>query len=536
MILPIIIDIMPQVEAPLITEFYRALDMQKRCGGAIVAQEEYFNSPSTFSEKGRIEAQNDGFLLQRYFDVPSEKDLELITPYAIPKKLFDEIIYTSGSYTDAMHSLVTQGYEPLEEWLSLVIEDIYAKRNELPSCFLTTRDLASVKNVAQKFDIPIFYYEWASFREPVYSFKAHLDTAGVNLTAGTEERFNQFCKELKTYPKSLLTAKEILALTLQPKYMKLLSLYDTEPSYEVGVVLGIRNVPIMTNVAFNHPSNYDSLRLAIDNFQNNEILIRSNPNNPDRNIIANAGLPIDGSETAAEFIIKCRRTIAIASNMTFETMLWNRSAFSFGQGLCRSQCMEKIDSTVKNPDIRFLNFMSFAFYIPFEWVYNEEYLMWRINEKPSEIEIYQKHLEYVLSCLELDIKILNFGVDVRLGEILQQLGFDINGFPILTQQTDYGQNIMNIMQEWKSTELSKREEKLFSLLLHNIYHKSHLEASMHQEISRANALIISMEKAKKLSTRIKLWVKRFLPYSLYSSLVKLKRSIFGPHDVGDIDL
>ena len=67
----------------------------------------------------------------------------------------------------------------------------------------------------------------------------------------------------------------------------------------------------------------------------------------------------------------------------------------------------------------FMSFIAFGFLIPFEFLNNPEYLLWRLS-KPSEKEIYLYHLYYYLNCCGLEKSVLDLEGGVRLKTIVQR--------------------------------------------------------------------------------------------------------------------
>ena len=45
--------------------------------------------------------------------------------------------------------------------------------------------------------------------------------------------------------------------------------------------------------------------------------------------------------------------------------------------------------------ISFINFTTFGYFVPWELLRDTEYIRWRLTQ-PSEIEIYEKHMEFYL--------------------------------------------------------------------------------------------------------------------------------------------
>ena len=73
----------------------------------------------------------------------------------------------------------------------------------------------------------------------------------------------------------------------------------------------------------------------------------------------------------------------------------------------------------KSSDIKLLNYMVFAYFAPWELMFDCDYIRWRLKN-PKIIDVYRKNLSFVLNKIEIDYStMLQMNTKERFGMILK---------------------------------------------------------------------------------------------------------------------
>lgn len=426
MIIPFIFDPAPGNKARWLYEFLEFVKMQsKESFGTVIAQEEYICPLSEWKKRGREEVEGELIVSHSI----TQQEMDRVRFCVLPEKLFEPLFLQTGSLSNMTAFLVKQRYIPWEEWLEATFSELQRNSGERVEALIMFRQFHSVDIIAKKHNVTIFYYDAGAFRGPVYRNTIYLDTYGFFTNCGLEQRFRTFCeykKELQ--PERLLSAKEILALMLEPAHKNKVNLVELSPEYQCGVALqsGIADLMLPES----HTRNEDLIAMAVRNFPLESILTRGVPGST----FDTFGTRPDSSEFACDFIAKCECIITRASNMAYEALLYGRQMYCAEKGLYQFKGMHDLNypkSSVES-DAWLVAFVAMGFYVPREFLYDMQYLRWRI-EAPSEIEIYNKNLDYYLVCRGISQKVLAEPPKTRWSAILYEQGFDPFGYP--TQQS-----------------------------------------------------------------------------------------------------
>ena len=215
----------------------------------------------------------------------------------------------------------------------------------------------------------------------------------------------------------VLTRKEILALFLRDQDLHRLVSMDLYEEYEIGVALSsasnieVREIGAPTNEqVIDHVGTFASL---------DTVLVRAHP--PEKPQV-DAGVHLDDALDAADFILRCRRITATASNMGYEAMLYGKTAYVWAPmpfaGVSVTAA-DRLDDAVV--DLVTLNWITFAFFAPYDLIFDQDYLDWRLT-KPSEEELYRRHLDNYLARWSVSPEVLHLSGDERLAAFLVARG------------------------------------------------------------------------------------------------------------------
>lgn len=447
MFVPFIIDFSPDIEARYLGEFYRSLTVAKQYGWPIIAQKEYFYSPEYYAKVGRPEPVDKQWASVIEYDFPTDEDLKKINQYPFPEEILEQLIDEQHSQSNACVFLFKNSHAPFENWISQILDDISDSYNEPIEAIIALRYYPSLDSAARKRKIPIIYYDMGAFRPTAYRNTAYIDFKGFLDNTSCEERYSEFCKEKENNYCDILSRKEILSLFLSPEYMSSITLLDKEPEYEMGVAT--QSTLFYYSLANTYQNNLDLISEAKKVYPDQRLLLRVHPGDSCQAKYDRFFSNIDPSPVPLMFISKCKRVASVTSNVCFEAMLWGKIAYSIGENQYSSQALRKLsDKSETIADLEFINFITFCFYIPYEFLKDMDYLRWRLT-KPSELEIYNRHLKYYLECRGVDRELLNTTHSERVYRIMEAQGFNALGEPLKDQSQT---------EEW--IEILKKAEKL----------------------------------------------------------------------------
>lgn len=396
MIIPIIFSLNPVANDRMYTwVFIKAVSFAKRYHWPVIAQKQYFdnidNLEGFFSEN----------LLEHFEYEPIDKrDLVKIIPIEFPKELETEYINKYPSQTDAYLASLRTPWKEMEQFLNQEIDKVETVSGEKVEAFYILPNSNFIDNVAARRNIPVIHFEWGPFRPRAYRKTAYFDFD--NIVLGLRKRYDEFIKQQENTKVPMFTRQEILALFLEKDYLHY-AVEKTEPSYEVGVATGYSTIGEYS--AYNMVSLIELQNKISKKFKEDEVCWRMHPEDPQH-----AQLPVKNKschENTVEFILDCKRIVSMNSNMIYEAMVWDRFGYDIGFSHYSFQGNDTLDSIDdKAPDIQFLNFVAFAYLIPYEFLNSLEYIRFRLS-KPSEEEIYKYHLNYYLNVYNLKKEIID---------------------------------------------------------------------------------------------------------------------------------
>jgi len=237
-------------------------------------------------------------------------------------------------------------------------------------------------------------------------------------------------------------------------------------------------------------NNLDLILTAKRNYTEDELILRMHPGDTSYSKYKTVK-NIDTSDSSMKFVIKSKRIATVSSNVAFEAMLWGRTIYTTGKCAYSFKAQKNLSDKKENVvDIDFINFVVFAYLIPYELMTDEKYMRWRLT-RPSEIEIYNYHLNYYLSLRGIDKKQLDLPSEQRLYAFLESQGFDAAGEVLQNE----GNNIrlISILNEIKKiNEQNSQVNYLFT----KVYHLMRINQRFQQDIKNND------NEIKKLNERI----------------------------------
>ncbi len=372
----------------------------------IVACEKY----QYYREKRPISnVYEDEFCRLHQYKVLSGEEEASVKKYFIPEIVFQELEQKCGSKLGMKLFLLKNRYKPLEKAVKNILLQIQKDTGKKIKGILNwNAHFVSIRYVAEKMKIPVITNEF-SIRFPEYyplgyfSQKEIYDTEEINMLYG------KYLQEKERLSFRQLSRKEILALLIDKERMdELDKLINTIPEYEIGIA-GCH--PLIAT--FFAKSTYTDLELIEDvrqRYSEEDILFRKHPGDEPYQAeytVRNR----DTSRYASEFLVKCKRITAVGSNILLEAMLWGKVAYSKDISPYTIFCEKSLDNK-ENISVEddILNVIFFGYLVPYNQMFNEAYMDWRIEED-NIIKIMEKNVKYYFHEMNIPESVLEMTED-----------------------------------------------------------------------------------------------------------------------------
>ena len=342
----------------------------------------------------------------------------------VPDSIFREIEERFISRTEELLFLFEKRVFQLEDCLIQMIDKELEKSpgERVEGNFNCLDCFKSVHYLGEHYGCPVIPYSFSAIRK-MHGYRQTLyfaDLGGcMRSSLRVEQSYKNYCKGEGLFP--VFSRRELLAVFGKDKNLPLLRLLDGKPKYEVGICKTPNSIYPYDFLKFKY-TDVDAYYDARKSFGEDSIVIREHPN-----------IPWNGSDKGFKkehqrndpisFLLSCERVVSVNSQILLKALLWNRavclkgdlSSFGF-------MCNRDINET-KRADINALNYYIFGYLIPAELMFNADYWKWRINEKPSEYDIYKRHFEYHLKYFDLEKRIIyNNNEEERFRHILMKRG------------------------------------------------------------------------------------------------------------------
>jgi hypothetical protein len=380
-------------EAPHLWVFYHQLGKFRSDEIAFIGTEDYFRDPACF--KNRWETSADTPFYE--FMPPEPSRVQAARKYIVPYQIFTELESLHDSYVDTWKYLLTQRYDKLELILDEIICDIL--KSHTIEAILAWYNTPSLDAIASRHGIKVIHYEFGTFRKPFYlTHTAFFDFSGTLRHTEAADRFCRFKQEICRQLPILLTKTEILNLFLSPEFLGYANQSSPDKAeFEIGLALQVEDTISITN----NLSNLDLIHTAVAHFGRSQVLARRHRDCFDK--YDDSLCTIDTSPNQLEFIRKCKQIATFHSNLALESILLNRTTYTFEQtplNIVTQNGFAFSEKPVEDELLR-VNFLVFAYLVPYELMYDRQYLQWRLSQ-PSESDIYERHLQYYLNLIGAD--------------------------------------------------------------------------------------------------------------------------------------
>lgn len=334
----------------------------------------------------------------------SKVEDEGVKKYYIPKTVFFKLEEKCGSKLGMKIFLLKYRYKPLEKAIKSILIQIQKDTGKKIKGILNwNAHFISIRYIAEKMHIPVITNEFA-IRFPEYYSLGYFSKKDIYETEEIEALYACYIREKKRLSFPLLSRQEILALFLKKERLEELeNLEKAVSEYEIGIA-GCH--PLIAT--FFAKSTYTDIELIEDVrklYREEDILFRKHPGDEPyqaRYTLRN----VDQSKYASDFLVKCKRITAVGSNILLEAMLWGKKVFSKNISpytiFCEKNLSYKENGTIEDS---VLNFIFFGYLIPYNRMFDEAYMDWKMEENDI-IKVMEKNIRYYFQEMEIPENVL----------------------------------------------------------------------------------------------------------------------------------
>lgn len=299
--------------------------------------------------------------------------------------------YLSDTDNEKRSRLLVKDDSSFEQLINLKLDQVEEKYGKI-AILLTWVRYPALVNCAEKRGLKVLTQELSIIRgvgnygEVLGYFNFGTKYSSVGVKAGFNEVKDWLDSEL------VLSRKELLALVLHTKHLDVLKRLN-EAIYEFGL-----DADAQRDVFFQEYSDItqeEIIREIKELADPSEILARYHPQTKPE--VSELPFAIDNSANSMEWILKCRRIVSGISNVGVEAMLLGRTAYV----LCPQapywpggeKSLKYVEDTATS--IKFLNFILFGYFVPWDLMFDCEYIYWRAGN-PAQKEIYKYNLSHMM--------------------------------------------------------------------------------------------------------------------------------------------
>ena len=333
-----------------------------------------------------VEVINDETQHSRWeFDAASMASLG----YSIPDEQSlarHEYLYLDHALYETM--LAQQHHDPIKSFTTFLTESISELENELFSlltkeiiqrvdAFVSICNCPSLEKVARALNKEVIHLEIGPLRAPMYRNTAYLDFTGVNGNTEARARYESCQTEID------ITCS---MNDLHRYFLEAISLPSSSENQVAGIVLQVEDDSNI--IAYSHDfTNISLISYVRQQHSLENILVRAHPGSLFR--LRDDIFSIDASANSLEFIQKCHSIYTINSSVGLEALLCEKKTNILGD--C-SYAFVAEEASGPNR-VNAMAFYLFAYLVPFELIFNLEYLRFRLDH-PAELDIVRKHLQF----------------------------------------------------------------------------------------------------------------------------------------------
>ncbi|HCT4299046.1 TPA: hypothetical protein OT075_002097 [Klebsiella quasipneumoniae] len=297
-----------------------------------------------------------------------------------------EYLYLDHALYEIM--LAQHHHDPIKSFTTFLTESISELENELFSlltkeiiqrvdAFVSICNCPSLEKVARALNKEVIHLEIGPLRAPMYRNTAYLDFTGVNGNTEARARYESCQTEID------ITCS---MNDLHRYFLEAISLPSSSENQVAGIVLQVEDDSNI--IAYSHDfTNISLISYVRQQHSLENILVRAHPGSLFR--LRDDIFSIDASANSLEFIQKCHSIYTINSSVGLEALLCEKKTNILGD--C-SYAFVAEEASGPNR-VNAMAFYLFAYLVPFELIFNLEYLRFRLDH-PAELDIVRKHLQF----------------------------------------------------------------------------------------------------------------------------------------------
>lgn len=434
--------------------FYKYMEFALENDYPIIAEEAYFEKPSVYKKQKEYPFLNTegNYNVIHEFRIPDDDDMDKLKKYPITKLEKNKVICCYKTEEEFYKEILIKENKFFEEMISNKINQIEKDIGHI-SAIITWTWYKSLENVCQEKNITLILLEQTTFRPVTYREKfGYFQFYDKYDATKNDNDYFKFLADNKG-ENDYFSRQELLAMFLSKEKLRYMYHLYSLPKYEFGVNIGPDHDPLQE--ANCHKKDEDILRQVNKLASKEKISLRIHPMRKNKDEYKDE-YNIDSSASSLEWILKNRRIVSIGSNLAFEAMLLGRTSYILGDNFPYLyggvSSLNYIDDKIC--DIEYLNYLIFGYYVPYQLMFDKDYIKWRL-EKPSITEIYNYNLEFVLKKMNLSKDIFKLSPNERVTKILKESQkLTLEEYKALERQQP-----KNLKKEIKDLESQLEQEK-----------------------------------------------------------------------------
>lgn len=373
---------------------YKFIGMSYKNNWPIIIQEKYIKNYDELYERDVPINRDVNLHLNNEFLPFEPSKLCEVDMYLISDEIEKNEISKFAGTTNAWRNMILNDVLELENELLIILEKIKKKYGEIQG-ILTWIRIPSLIKVAEILDIKVIHLELSPLRAPVYRTLIYFDYKGIHGPNQLKDRYEKFKRELQNDKINILTREKLRDLFLSAEFQDRAVKCKKQPRFELGVATSYTD-DVNLSVHYSECNNIDLINDAKHYYEESQISLRTHPGDPHQAQFLFWGNR-DDSKYAIDFILNCKKILAIHSNIIFEAMLFDKVPYVYAkESLLGNFTLNHLSETDFEVDDLFINYFIFAYLIPFEMIESEEYLTWR-NSELTEIDIFNYHQSYYIN-------------------------------------------------------------------------------------------------------------------------------------------
>lgn len=372
-----------------------------------------------FLNKKNLHSKTDRRLLTE-FEIGDLGDLDFdqVPQYYIPDEVFhklEEKYKTRSAFLNAMYE---KSEVDLEREFKKALR-LFQKKEKVEAVLHILEPFQSLSKVLAEYSIPLIPFTFSAIRR-VHGYTQTLYSAAIGdrLFGGAdcEKRFHALTQEHSNLP--ILSRHIIIALFGKERTFPLLPLMTKDAPHEL-LICGDAYEVTPQIFKYAQLTDDDLYHSAAKHFGEVDIKWRHHALKLDRYGLDRTQLALDPAAT----ILSCKRCTSVSSQILLKAMIWNRTVVMKSNTLPFSFACEVGFDSPQTVSLEFLNYYLFCYLIPNDLFFDSTYWLWRLS-KPSEAEIYRRHLAFYTEIFALDSTLFDCGNEEYIFQkIMARRGF-----------------------------------------------------------------------------------------------------------------